>query len=60
MNAPLYTDGVMSIATPAEARRERLARERRMRLREVYGRTEPREGLCQYDARGMDIIEGRM
>lgn len=27
--------------------------------REVYGATEPREGLCSFDALVMDIMEGR-
>jgi len=27
--------------------------------REIYGSTKPREGLCAFDAAGMDILEGR-
>lgn len=27
--------------------------------RRIYGRTDPRPGLCAFDANGMDIIEGR-
>jgi hypothetical protein len=27
--------------------------------REIYGATSPRIGLCDFDAAGMDIMEGR-
>jgi hypothetical protein len=32
---------------------------RQERLRHVYDLTEPRVDLCEFDARGMDVIEGR-
>jgi hypothetical protein len=43
----------------ARQQRFEAERERRRQLREAYEATPPRDGLCAYDAQGMDIVEGR-
>ncbi|MGJ4888914.1 hypothetical protein ACQR1Y_12010 [Bradyrhizobium sp. HKCCYLRH3099] len=44
---------------PNQARAVEAELLRRRTLREVYDATPPRDGLCDFDAQGMDIIEGR-
>jgi hypothetical protein len=65
---PYHVAGVLALPEGADVvtslRPERAARvvaelQRRSRLRAVYEATQPHADLCEFDAQGMDIIEGR-